>query len=450
MAAPWIAEHRHRRGAASCCCSGARGPPISRSASACPPSGGAQAADPQPAAPAGAAVAAPRGASWWSCGSRTSTGRGRRCSTSTSRASTCASSRWRSSRCSASSTSRRSSTWPTSCSAARPRRRMLLRYFYFQTPQFVYYVIPMAALVATLVTIGVMTKNSELHRHAGVRHQPVPVGAAAPALRRRSFSGVLFGCRSRCWRSSNREADRLNAIIRGYPMRAVRRLNRQWIVGESGDIYHYERFDPRVNQFSRLSMFHLDERAWRLESLTYAGEAALVNHPARTTTGAEWMARDGWLREFTTSDKRDSVRPVVNYAPFAERHGLARAARVLQDRGRPNADRMTYGELRTTSRSSGERIPRRPLHGAAAAEDRVPVRHADHDAAGGAVRRHDRTPRRALRHRHRHRAGDRLLDRAEHLRRARRGRWISPVLAAWAPNILFGAAAAYMLLTVRT
>ena len=30
------------------------------------------------------------------------------------------------------------------------------------------------------------------------------------------------------------------------------------------------------------------------------------------------------------------------------------------------------------------------------------------------------------------------------------GGWISPVLAAWAPNILFGAAAAFLLLTVRT
>ncbi len=30
------------------------------------------------------------------------------------------------------------------------------------------------------------------------------------------------------------------------------------------------------------------------------------------------------------------------------------------------------------------------------------------------------------------------------------GGWISPMLAAWAPNILFGAAAIYMLLTVRT
>ena len=38
----------------------------------------------------------------------------------------------------------------------------LLRYFYYRTPQFVYYVIPMGVLVSTLVTIGVMTKNSEL------------------------------------------------------------------------------------------------------------------------------------------------------------------------------------------------------------------------------------------------------------------------------------------------
>lgn len=30
------------------------------------------------------------------------------------------------------------------------------------------------------------------------------------------------------------------------------------------------------------------------------------------------------------------------------------------------------------------------------------------------------------------------------------GGWISPMLAAWAPNILFGAAAIYLLLTVRT
>ena len=39
---------------------------------------------------------------------------------------------------------------------------MLLRYLVYTTPQYIYYVIPMGVLVATLVTLGVMTKNSEL------------------------------------------------------------------------------------------------------------------------------------------------------------------------------------------------------------------------------------------------------------------------------------------------
>jgi lipopolysaccharide export LptBFGC system permease protein LptF len=30
------------------------------------------------------------------------------------------------------------------------------------------------------------------------------------------------------------------------------------------------------------------------------------------------------------------------------------------------------------------------------------------------------------------------------------GGWISPMLAAWAPNILFGSVAGYLILTVRT
>ena len=69
---------------------------------------------------------------------------------------------------------------------------MLLRYFYFQTPQYVYYVIPMAALVATLVTIGVMTKNSELlvMRACGISLYR----AAAPLLLFAVLAAALLFC----------------------------------------------------------------------------------------------------------------------------------------------------------------------------------------------------------------------------------------------------------------
>ena len=117
-------------------------------------------------------------------------------------------------RCSASSTSRRSWIWPTSCFAGRRRARMMLRYFFFQTPQYVYYIIPMAALVATLVTVGLMTKNSELvvMRACGISLYRT---AAPLLLFAVAASAVLFGLQEQVMAHSNREADRLNRVIRG-------------------------------------------------------------------------------------------------------------------------------------------------------------------------------------------------------------------------------------------
>jgi lipopolysaccharide export LptBFGC system permease protein LptF len=68
----------------------------------------------------------------------------------------------------------------------------------------------------------------------------------------------------------------------------------------------------------------------------------------------------------------------------------------------------------------------------------------------GAVRSDHRPARSDVRHRRRHRAGARLLDDDLGVRGVRRGRVMSPLLAAWAPNLLFGAAAIVLLLTVRT
>ena len=108
--------------------------------------------------------------------------------------------------------------------------RMLLRYFYFPTPQYVYYIIPMSALVATLVTIGLLTKNSELivMRACGISlyRSALPLVLFAALL-----SGVLFEMQEHVLADANREAARLNGIIRGYPTQTFGILNRRWIVG---------------------------------------------------------------------------------------------------------------------------------------------------------------------------------------------------------------------------
>ena len=100
------------------------------------------------------------------------------------------------------------------------------------------------------------------------------------------------------------------------------------MVGRSGDIYHYEFFDPRANQFSRLSMFHLDEATWRLDALMYAQarrwctRAGADGQPERM-----WIARSGWTREFTTANGSGGGRSAAGHVRRRSRSGRFRSSR---------------------------------------------------------------------------------------------------------------------------
>jgi LPS export ABC transporter permease LptG len=329
---------------------------------------------------------------------------------------------------------------------------LLLRYFYFATPQFVYYIIPMAALVATLVTVGLLTKNSELivMRACGISLYRSTAPLLLFAL---IFSGTLYALQEQVLAESNREAARLNGIIRGYPMQTFGVLSRQWIIGRSGDIYHYEFFDPRLNQFKRLSMFHLNEATWKLDSLTYAKEASLVKRPgADGEPVLMWVAHDGWTRAFTTAKptRRRAERPVVRYAPYTER------AISLEPPGyfktdEPEADRMTYGQLKHyigELQASGYHVVpymvqlqrKVAFPFVTLIMTLIAVPFAVTTGRSGAI----------------YGIGAGIVLALVYWTMLSifgalgAGGWISPVLGAWAPNILFGAAAVYLLLTVRT
>jgi LPS export ABC transporter permease LptF/LPS export ABC transporter permease LptG len=327
---------------------------------------------------------------------------------------------------------------------------LLLRYFYFETPQYVYYIIPLSALLATLVTIGLLTKNSELivMRACGISLYRSALPLLLFAI---MFSGVLYELQERVLADSNREAARLNAIIRGLSVPTFGIVNRQWVVGRNGAIYRYQFFDPRANQFSGLSLFQLDERAWRLRTVTRAQEVRLVRQ-----TGADgqpvlaWRARQGWTREFGTAIRRNIARPVVTYTPFADRILTLEPPSYFKTED-PEADRMTYAELKqyvAQLQASGyhavpymvqlQRKVAFPFVTLIMTLLAVPFAAAL--GRSGAL----------------YGIGVGLVLALVYWTALSvfgalgAGGWMSPLLAAWAPNILFGSAAAYLLLTVRT
>jgi LPS export ABC transporter permease LptF/LPS export ABC transporter permease LptG len=320
---------------------------------------------------------------------------------------------------------------------------LLVRYFFFQTPQYVYYIIPMAALVATLVTVGLMTKNSELivMRACGISLYR----AAAPLLLFAvAASAVLFVLQERVMAYSNREADRLNRVIRDLPPASFGALDRRWTVAQNGDIYHYEFFDARKNEFRQFAVYHLDSTRWDLRSMTRASRVVLG------ADAAAWRGLDGWSREFSETTRGNDTRTAVKYDPFTERTLRLESPEYFKT-DEPDAALMTYRQLSdyvVQLRVGGYNV----MPYMVALQRKVAFPFVTIVMTLLAVPFAATTGRRGALYG----VGVAIVLAITYwlmqsvFAAIGAGGLLSPVLAAWTPNILFGAVAAYLILTVRT
>ncbi|MCY4123223.1 MAG: LPS export ABC transporter permease LptF [Acidobacteria bacterium] len=192
---------------------------------------------------------------------------------------------------------------------------MLLRYFWYATPQFIYYVLPISGLVATLVTVGLLTRTSELTvmKACGISLYR----AASPILCLSVvWSVVLFGLGETVLARANRTAETLNREIRTGRTQTVDLLNRQWLYHD-GVIYHYRYFDADRHAIDGLSVYELDSSPWSLARRIHATHA---RHESA------WLGQDVWSREFATPgqasssyrrDGKDALAAVAAPAVFA-------------------------------------------------------------------------------------------------------------------------------------
>jgi len=322
----------------------------------------------------------------------------------------------------------------------------LLRYYYWVTPEYVYYIIPMSVLVATLITVGLLTKNSELivMRACGIS---LYRSTAPLLLFAFVFSGVLFAAEEYVMPTSHSEAMQINLAIRGIRVSTVDLLNRRWVAGSGGDIYHYDYFDPRRAQFNHFTVFRPAEGAWNLGSLLYATNISL-DGPVDASGEAHWTAQNGWQRDLKVGDNGAPV--TVDYGKFARRQVALEPPSFFSNE-EPEAEKMTYGQLHdyiaVLEKGGYQVVPYRvqlqrklafPFVAVIMTLLAVPfaVSMGRHGAMAG--------------------IGVGLVLALVYWTMLSvfgaigAGGWINPTLAAWAPNIFFSAAAAYLLLTVRT
>jgi lipopolysaccharide export system permease protein len=200
----------------------------------------------------------------------------------------------------------------------------------FQTPLFVYYIIPIAALLSVLVTFGLLSRSSELTvmKACGISLYRASASLVLLAL---AFSAVLFGLEQNILARANRRAEILDAQIRGRPPRTISPLNRQWVLGRDGAIYHYAYFDPDHAELNGLTIYETDPESWTLRSQTYVKRAAFVN--------GIWKADSGLAHDFTRDPPSTSALP-AQALPHLEPPDYFATEQPL-------AEMMTVAQLRT-------------------------------------------------------------------------------------------------------
>jgi lipopolysaccharide export system permease protein len=210
--------------------------------------------------------------------------------------------------------------------ASTAKVAVLLAYY---TPQFIYYVIPIAALLSVLVTFGLLSRTSELSvmKACGISLYRI---AAPLLLLSMAWSGVLFGLEQQVMARANRRADALDAEIRGRPPRTFNPLTRRWLIARDGAFYHYSYFDPSKLALDNLAIYRPAKEGWQLAGQTFARRV--------TWSDGEWQAVNGWEQDFSGNGAR--------WRSFAQRP-LALEAPDYFETEQPLAEMMTVPQLKS-------------------------------------------------------------------------------------------------------
>ncbi len=174
---------------------------------------------------------------------------------------------------------------------------VVLGYVLYLSPQIIAYMMPLAMLVGVMVTFGLMESGSQIvaFKASGqsIYRLVIPVLVLACGL-----SIGLFAIQNYILPTTNRQQEDLRQQIRSgqEPPRTVYQVDRQWIFGQQDRIFYYRHYDPTSDSFADLSIFDLDPTTFQITRRVFASTATW--EPGTQT----WLLEYGWMRTFEGSD----------------------------------------------------------------------------------------------------------------------------------------------------
>jgi LPS export ABC transporter permease LptG/LPS export ABC transporter permease LptF len=222
-------------------------------------------------------------------------------------------------------------------------------YLFNLIPYIVSAVTPLCSLLAVLITFGALNRGSELTamKATGISLYRVvaPILVLAAIL-----AAALFGFNESYLPAANRRQQLLRAEIKNKPAQTFNLAGRKWITGhtdKAGDperIFYYQAFNADGDRavFDNLSVFEFDPQTFTLQRRIFAAGV----HWDSNVNG--WIFENGWQRTFADKTVGGAlVRTVAAYQPitvttFPE---IREQPAYFKKEYKPS-DEMSYPELR--------------------------------------------------------------------------------------------------------
>ncbi len=243
----------------------------------------------------------------------------------------------------------------------RIKGRVVLQYLAFEQPQILFFMLPLATLMATLVNFAIFTKTSELTaaKAGGMSLYRLSVPVVLMGL---LMSGACFALQEYVLPYTNRRAAELRDEIKNRPVETYNVLDRRWMLGQENQIYNYAFYDPGRRRFNGLAVYRYGAEPFGLLERLYAREADWV-----ASEGA-WTFKNGWRRDFREGGKVeefDELKVSGHRAPLVLHQGRAALGADDIPRAEQLCRRHEAGRLRRGASRSGAPVEVRVSRGRA-------------------------------------------------------------------------------------
>jgi LPS export ABC transporter permease LptF/LPS export ABC transporter permease LptG len=185
-------------------------------------------------------------------------------------------------------------------------------YFRYLAPYLLYQLAPLGALVAVLVTVGIMSKNNEIVaiKASGISMYRLALPLLLAGL---ALAATMIVLDDTYLPYANQRQDALHNLIKGRPPQTYTHPQR-WIFGEGSKIYNYDLFDSTEKLFGGLTVLEIDPVTFQVRRRIFASRARW------SETQNVWVLEGSWVRDFADGAivRYERLPPVTSLPELTE------------------------------------------------------------------------------------------------------------------------------------